>query len=399
MAMLLDAYAHQQMPFEQLVELLQPERSLSYGPMFQVMLVMREDERNLPELTGLAVDFNESSRLPAKFDLTLSISVDPTSIRLEWVYNSDLFLPPTISGFAQSFAMLLDDLTASPESSVWAARVPQPCLVARDAAVEQPSEVIVDSRGQRVAPGVVGRLNFHREGASVDPVDLIETPWLARMDHDGAVIRLGRAQDQYEVLGTRVDLEHMRALVTSIAGVDEACVVGRNDRTGRRHLCVYFRSEAALPEKDVRVRVADQVPEFMAPSIVVRVARFACDAHGLIDQEALPSIDLQANVETSRSLRQLEVDERLHKIWLDVLRLETGTDLSRSFFAIGGNSILAIRLVTAVRETFQISFPMERAFTTPTLAGQAEYIYSELVRMEMSAKRHAAGSIRERGRL
>jgi hypothetical protein len=72
-SMLLDAYAHQQVPFEQIVEKLQPERSLNHSALFQVMLVLQNNEEGVLELPDLHLSQLEKSNDIAKYDLTLSI--------------------------------------------------------------------------------------------------------------------------------------------------------------------------------------------------------------------------------------------------------------------------------------------------------------------------------------
>ncbi|MCE2573782.1 non-ribosomal peptide synthetase [Motilimonas eburnea] len=119
----LDAYDHQQVPFEQLVDMLQPERSVSHTPLFQVMLVLQNNQQgqiDLPELEVTEVPFNQCK---AKYDLTLYVRETEQGLALNWEYSQDLFYRQTIEQLAASFATLLNGLLAAPEQSVFAAPI------------------------------------------------------------------------------------------------------------------------------------------------------------------------------------------------------------------------------------------------------------------------------------
>jgi amino acid adenylation domain-containing protein len=118
-AMLLDAYAHQQVPFEQIVERLQPARSMSHGALFQVMLVMQNNEDGTLELPGLTVSPVEHDKAVARYDLRLNIIESVHGLSLEWDYNTDLFEEATIARMARHFSVLLGSLAAAPEASVF----------------------------------------------------------------------------------------------------------------------------------------------------------------------------------------------------------------------------------------------------------------------------------------
>ncbi|MES2825224.1 MAG: condensation domain-containing protein, partial [Pseudomonadota bacterium] len=118
--MLLDAYAHQQVPFEQIVERLQPERSLSHGALFQIMLVLQNNEQGALELPGLLLSSVEQrGAAVAKYDLTLSVSESEQGFRLDWEYNTHLFEQGTIARMANHFELLLDALVKSPNENVF----------------------------------------------------------------------------------------------------------------------------------------------------------------------------------------------------------------------------------------------------------------------------------------
>ncbi len=115
----LDAYSHQQMPFEQLVEALQPERSLSHSPLFQIMLVLQNNDKKALKLPGLTLAPVEKIGVQAKFDLTLSAVETGNGLSLEWEYNTDLFCSETMQRMADHLALLLDGFLTDPEKNVY----------------------------------------------------------------------------------------------------------------------------------------------------------------------------------------------------------------------------------------------------------------------------------------
>ncbi|MBY0574483.1 MAG: amino acid adenylation domain-containing protein, partial [Undibacterium sp.] len=116
--MLLDAYTHQQVPFEQIVERLQPPRSISHSPLFQIMLVMQNNEGESLELPGLSLAPLERSIGIAKYDLTLTAIETEQGLELSWEYNADLFESNTVASMAQHFEQLLSIMLQMPEEKV-----------------------------------------------------------------------------------------------------------------------------------------------------------------------------------------------------------------------------------------------------------------------------------------
>ncbi|WP_460862722.1 condensation domain-containing protein, partial [Rheinheimera gaetbuli] len=117
--MLLDAYAHQQVPFEQVVERLQPERSLSHSPLFQIAFTLQNNEENRLELPGLSLHVLEQAVSKAKYELMLNVVESEAGLSLLWEYNIDLFEESTIKGMAAHFSNLLNNMLAQPEENVF----------------------------------------------------------------------------------------------------------------------------------------------------------------------------------------------------------------------------------------------------------------------------------------
>ena len=114
----LQGYTHQDLPFEQLVEALQPTRNLSYTPLFQVMFAL--DDGGVPsmELLDLAVSSYSVEIVTAKFDLTLSMENTADGLVAEWEYNSDIFDETTIVRMAEHFQTLLEGIVANSKQAI-----------------------------------------------------------------------------------------------------------------------------------------------------------------------------------------------------------------------------------------------------------------------------------------
>ncbi|NTX52768.1 amino acid adenylation domain-containing protein [Myxococcus sp. CA039A] len=113
----LGAFAHQDLPFEQLVDALQPSRDLSRSPLFQVMFVMPGPTAPLA-LSGLAVEELSFEPGMAKFDLTLFVRELPQSLVTYWEYNTDLFDEETVSRMAGHYTRLLQAALSQPGQDV-----------------------------------------------------------------------------------------------------------------------------------------------------------------------------------------------------------------------------------------------------------------------------------------
>ncbi|WP_027248867.1 non-ribosomal peptide synthetase [Planktothrix agardhii] len=116
--MAMDAYTHQDLPFEMLVEVLQPERDLSHAPLFQVDFLLQNEPLSQLELIGLTASPLLTENATAKFDLTLGMENTDTGLRGVWEYNTDLFERSTIERLAGNFVTLLEAIVANPQQQI-----------------------------------------------------------------------------------------------------------------------------------------------------------------------------------------------------------------------------------------------------------------------------------------
>ncbi|MCA2929243.1 MAG: non-ribosomal peptide synthase/polyketide synthase [Microcystis sp. M018S1] len=114
----MDAYAHQDLPFEMLVEALQPERDLSHTPLFQVAFVLQNTPKSEIAMTGLTVTDLPPENTTAKFDLTLAMVNTDDGLKGVWEYNTDLFESSTIERLSGHFINLLEGIAANPQARI-----------------------------------------------------------------------------------------------------------------------------------------------------------------------------------------------------------------------------------------------------------------------------------------
>ena len=110
----LGAYDHQDVPFEKLVEDLQPARSMSHTPFFQIMFQLRDLPKRALQAGGVEIERQQFNKELAKFDITLSLTEKPGKLSADLVYNSDLFEPATITRFLKHYRRLLEIVVKNP---------------------------------------------------------------------------------------------------------------------------------------------------------------------------------------------------------------------------------------------------------------------------------------------
>ncbi|MFF0550184.1 amino acid adenylation domain-containing protein [Streptomyces sp. NPDC004311] len=203
-------------------------------------------------------------------------------------------------------------------------------------------------RGYAGAPGLTAS-RFVANPFAADGSRLYRTGDLARYAPDGSLDFLGRADNQIKIRGMRLETEDVEAGLAEHPGVRHSCVVARTNSAGGTYLVGYVIPAAGsedLRAQDVRVWAAAHMVEYMVPAHIVVMKEFPLTANGKLDRGALPEPD------TATGVLRAPVGENERIVCAAaaaVLRLdEVGAD--QDFFALGGDSILAISLLGALRE-------------------------------------------------
>ncbi|MFJ4535202.1 amino acid adenylation domain-containing protein [Streptomyces tibetensis] len=203
-------------------------------------------------------------------------------------------------------------------------------------------------RGYVGAPGLTAS-RFVANPFANDGSRLYRTGDLARFAPDGSLDFLGRADNQIKIRGMRLEIEDVEAGLAEHPRVRHTCVVAKKNTAGGTYLVGYVIPAAGsedLRPDEVRTWAGAHMVEYMVPAHIVVMDEFPLTANGKLDRNALP----EPTVGTSSLARPTTDDERaVCAAVAEVLRLEeVGVD--QDFFQLGGDSILAISLLSALRE-------------------------------------------------
>jgi amino acid adenylation domain-containing protein/non-ribosomal peptide synthase protein (TIGR01720 family) len=274
--------------------------------------------------------------------------------------------------------------------STWARRLPGgPATIGR--ALPGTSLYLVDEYFQPVPPGAMGEIVLGGAGlargylgrpdltaerfvpdpfAAVPGGRLYRTGDLARHRADGQLEFLGRADHQVKLRGFRIELGEIQSVLDRHPAVAESAVLARADAAGRPQLVAYVAgpAAAAVPEAEWRAWIAARLPEYFVPAVFVALPRLPRTPNGKLDRAALPAASwLGASAAAAGRKEPCTPDERaLAQIWAGVLQLPAvGAD--DNFFALGGDSILALQVASRSRDAGLAVTP-RLLFEYPTVA-------------------------------
>ncbi|MFB9903358.1 non-ribosomal peptide synthase/polyketide synthase [Allokutzneria oryzae] len=358
----LAAFAHQDVPFERLVEVVNPVRSLARHPLYQVMLTFENFDEVDVTMPGLRTSLVDVVGGASKFDMDVRLQErygadgEPAGIVGEIEYATDLFDRSTVDGFGERLIRLLTNAVANPDVSIW-----ELDLLSEDeraVVLADPAVTVLDEGGQPVPPGVTGRL--HHCG--------IATGELARRNANGALELLGSVVDVETVRGFRVNPAEVAARIAEVGAVAEAVVLIRDGQ-----LIAYLVPTSRMDSAAARQIAENVLPEYLVPHKFVVLEQLPLGEDGRVDRAALPTEETETNG-ASRAPRTPQ-EEILCGLFAEVLGAErVGVD--DSFFDLGGHSLSAIRLLSRVRSAFGVELPVRTLFGEPTVAGLAARLHA-----------------------
>ncbi|HEV2735978.1 MAG TPA: amino acid adenylation domain-containing protein, partial [Longimicrobiaceae bacterium] len=241
--------------------------------------------------------------------------------------------------------------------------------------VGAPGELYVG--GAQVARGYAGQPEQTAERFVPDPFGpgpggrLYRTGDRVRWLASGELEFLGRVDAQVKVRGFRVEPGEIEAALAEHAAVRDAVVVLREDVEGQPRLAAYvvLQGGADLGAAGLKEHLGERLPEYMVPAAYVALESIPLTPSGKLDRRALPAPDETARYVAPRSA----VEEVLAGIWSEVLGAErVGVDAS--FFELGGDSLLGVRMVSRVRKALGVKLQMKVLFEANTVASLATLV-------------------------
>ena len=197
---------------------------------------------------------------------------------------------------------------------------------------------------------------------------------------DGQLQYVGRADEQVKIRGYRIELGEIQAALARLDGVEQAVVIAREDRPGDKRLVGYI-TESTTDTVDpaaARAALAEELPTYMIPAAVVVLEALPLTPNGKLDKRALPAPEYHHTGGGYRAPTSA-VEEILAGIYAQVLGLErVGVD--DSFFHLGGDSLLAMRVIAAVNASLDADLAVRTLFDAPTIAQLAPRISAQTSR-------------------
>jgi len=201
---------------------------------------------------------------------------------------------------------------------------------------------------------------------------------LVRWLPDGTLEFVGRLDLQAKVRGFRVEPGEIEATLAGHKAVKQCVVVPTPDARGDTQLIAYFALNFELDSAELRGFLEKRLPAYMIPSAFVPLDALPLNVNGKVDRKALPKPSHDAHLRTTGAFipPSNDLERQLAKLWEEVLGVSP-ISMEDHFFRLGGNSLLAVRLVASIARVVHKKIPVAAIFHSHTIAQLARRLRNE----------------------
>jgi amino acid adenylation domain-containing protein len=284
-------------------------------------------------------------------------------------------------------------------SSGWRVDLDAPTGISLGRPIANTTFCILDPEGMRCPVGVMGEIWIGGAGLALGyhgRPDLTAAKFVdlppghdsgeARMyrtgDHgrwrwDGSLEHGGRMDDQIKLRGFRIELGDVEANLATCPGVHQAVAALRDLPQGGPTLVAYIVPTAAMPTLDiVRQHLRHVLPDYMIPTVLVRIDQVPVLANGKTNRKALPAPSKEPSTTKELALPRTHAEQLVWTVWSEVFET-TALGVHDDFFDIGGHSLLAVGLARQLEQVVRKTIPVGMVFTHTTIAEMAAAIASD----------------------
>jgi len=215
--------------------------------------------------------------------------------------------------------------------------------------------------GVQVARGYLNRPQLTEEKFVPDPFSsekdarLYRTGDLGKWLPDGNMEYLGRIDDQVKIRGYRIEIAEVESVLQQFERVRQAAVIATDDAAGNKRLIGFVVPEGNFHPDDIISFLKQRLPDYMVPAQWVKMENMPVTGNGKVDRKALPLPDLLPLHPYLEP--QNEMEEKVLEIFQKLLGVQN-IGVKDNFFEVGGHSLLAMRLIAAIRKQMGIDLPL-----------------------------------------
>ncbi|MDZ8053983.1 MAG: amino acid adenylation domain-containing protein [Aulosira sp. ZfuVER01] len=254
-------------------------------------------------------------------------------------------------------------------------------------AVGVPGEIYIGgdglARGYFNQPELTAKTFIPHPFSSQPEARLYKTAGLARYLPDGNIEFLGRIDQQVKIRGFRIQLADIENALTQHPKVQQAVVTINENQSGDKYLVAYVvAAEPANKEKTCTLKstalrsfLQQKLPDYMVPVTFVILKHIPLTPNFEVNHKALPETHLHLQRDNQFVPPQTPTEAVIADIIATVIGLEE-IGIHDNFFALGGNSFLAMQVISRLRQAYQIELPLGCLFGAPTVAELEKLIIS-----------------------
>jgi amino acid adenylation domain-containing protein len=246
-------------------------------------------------------------------------------------------------------------------------------------------ELLIGGKG--VTRGYLNRADLTQERFipnpfSNDPLDrLYRTGDSVRYRADGNLEFLGRIDFQVKIRGYRIELGEIETILGRHEAMREVAIIVREDIPGDKRIVAYFIAQPGQQPKTATLRtyLRAQLPEYMVPANFVQLQAFPLTPNKKVDRQAFPApllvqqVSAPVQPQPQPIINKQNTEQSLIEIWQKALQIAE-VDTSENFFNLGGNSLVAVTLMSEIRSSLNVELPLISLFRSPTILGLVKEI-------------------------
>lgn len=195
---------------------------------------------------------------------------------------------------------------------------------------------------------------------------------LARWRADGEIEFLGRIDTQVKIRGLRIELGEIESVMAQFPGISIAVAADKRDDNGRQYLVGYYTAETTIDEVVLRQHLSAKLPKYMVPNYFVHLEKLPMTPSGKIDRKNLPLPHFAAQA-TEYVPPETETEKQFCDIWSELLHMER-VGKTDDFFELGGDSLMAISVLSKIKSVFQAELSIRDVMENPVLEQLADVI-------------------------